>query len=340
MKPLVSVIIPVYNVESYIGETLKSVFNQTFKDFEIVVVNDGSKDNTLHVASEILSDSGFPFKIIDQINRGVSVARNVGMENSVGRYIKFLDGDDRLLPNAIEVLVNAIQKCGCGLVYGGQDVAALSGKVTQRYEDMYKQEWIYANYEKAIKEFLFSKVYISVNSCLIDRDLIDKFGLRFVPGAKYSEDNEFISKVIYYSNNVSYVGQSTCLLTVRPDSTTKMATLSVFHNAGSMKRLKRFFEAKGEYEIVEILERYSIPSAYAWSLGNLAYNGYPYRKWIKIAWNKTIRQYIKKFDIPFENKTNFHKQLLMTKSMYMFSPTLAYTVMRTVSMIYTRKTKR
>jgi len=57
-----------------------------------------------------LNDSGFPFKIVDQVNRGVSVARNVGMENSVGRYIKFLDGDDRLVPNAIETLVNAIQK--------------------------------------------------------------------------------------------------------------------------------------------------------------------------------------------------------------------------------------
>ncbi|HQO04782.1 MAG TPA: hypothetical protein PKW84_01505, partial [Fervidobacterium sp.] len=72
----------------------------------------------------------------------------------------------------------------------------------------------------------------------------------------------------------------------------------------------------------------------------LAYNGYPYRKWIKIAKNRTIRQYIKKFDIPFENKTNFHKQLLMTKCIYMFSPTLAYVTMRTVSMIYTLKTKR
>ncbi|HPC24063.1 MAG TPA: glycosyltransferase family 2 protein, partial [Fervidobacterium sp.] len=114
-------------------------------------------------------------------------------------------------------------------------------------------------------------------------------------------------------------------------------TLSAFHNAGSMKRLKRFFEAKGEYEIVEILERYSIPSSYAWSLGSLAYNGYPYRKWIKIAKNRTIRQYIKKFDIPFENKTNFHKQLLMAKSIYMFSPTLAYVVMRIARTLYNTK---
>jgi len=331
------VIIPAYNVEKYIGETLKSVFNQTFKDFEIVVVNDGSKDNTLQVVSEILNGSGFPFKIVDQVNRGVSVARNVGMENSAGRYIKFLDGDDRLVPDAIETLVNAIQKRGCGLVYGGQDVATISGKVIQRYEDMYKQEWTYANYKKAIKEFLLSKVHISVNSSLIDRELIDKFGIRFVPGAKYSEDNEFISKVIYYSNNVSYVGRSTCFLTVRPDSTTKMATLSAFHNVGSMKRLKRFFEAKGEYEIVEILERYSIPSAYAWSLGSLAYNGYPYKKWIKIAWNKTIRQNISKFGIPFENKTNFHKQLLMTKSLYMFSPTLSYVIMRIERILHNAK---
>jgi len=335
--PTVSVIIPAYNVEKYIEGTLNSVLNQTFKDFEIVVVNDGSTDNTSQVAKKILSSSGFPVKVIDQMNCGVSVARNVGMENSMGKYIKFLDGDDRLVPNAIEVLVREIQKCDCGLVYGGQDVITPAGKVIQRYEDMYNQEWVDATSEKAIKEFLLSKVHISVNSSLIDRESIDKFGLRFVPGAKYAEDNEFITKVIYYSQNVHYVGQSICLATIRPDSTTRTATLAAFHNVGSMKRLKRFFEAKGEYEIVEILERYSIPSAYAWSLGSLAYNGYQYKKWIKIAWNKTIRQNISKFGIPFENKTNYHKQILMAKSIYLLSPTLAYLVMRITSRVYNAK---
>lgn len=225
-------------------------------------------------------------------------------------------------------------------MYGGQDVATPAGKVIQRYENMYKQEWTDATSKETIRDFLLSKIYISTNSYLIDREIVDKFKVRFTPGAKYSKDNEFITKVIYCLKNVHYVGQSICLATIRPDSTTKAPTLAVFHNVGSMKRLKRFFEIKGEHEIVELLERYSIPSVYAWSLGNLAYNGYPYRKWIKIAMNKTIRQNIKIFDIPFKNKTKFHKQMLAAKSIYLLSPTIAYLVTRIAKVVYTLNSRK
>lgn len=340
MIPTVSVIIPAYNVEKYIESTLNSVLNQTFKDFEIVVVNDGSTDNTSQVAKKILSNSGFPFKVIDQVNRGVSVARNVGIENSIGKYIKFLDGDDRLVPNAIEVLVREIQKCDCGLVYGGQDVATVSGKILYKYEDMYQQDWTVAGSRDAIIDFLISKTHISCNSCLIVRRIIEEHNIRFTPGSKYGEDNEFLAKVIYYSNVVHYVGQSICLATYREDSTTKTATLSTFHNVGVMKRLKKFFEKNGQTEIVKILDEYAIPSLYAWSLGDLAYNGYPYRKWIKIARNGPIKENVKKFKLPFENKTKFHKQMLMAKSIYLFSPTLAYLVMRIAKVVYALNSRK
>ncbi|MFN3692324.1 MAG: glycosyltransferase family 2 protein, partial [Fervidobacterium sp.] len=94
-KPLVSVIIPAYNVEGYIEKTIESVLNQTYRNLEIIVVNDGSTDKTREIAYNILKNSGVNFKIIDQTNQGVSVARNVGIENASGDYIKFLDGDDR-----------------------------------------------------------------------------------------------------------------------------------------------------------------------------------------------------------------------------------------------------
>ncbi|MGB4752553.1 MAG: glycosyltransferase family 2 protein [Fervidobacterium sp.] len=340
MKPLISIIIPVYNVEAYISETLKSVFNQTFKDFEIIVVNDGSKDKTPQIVREILRSSTFPFKIIDQVNRGVSVARNVGFDHSEGRYIKFLDGDDKLVPNALEVLVNEIQKCSCGLVYGGQDVVTVSGKILYKYEDMYRQDWTVAGSRDAIIDFLISKIHISCNSCLIVRRIIEEHNIRFTPGSKYGEDNEFLTKVIYYSNVVHYVGQSICLATYREDSTTKTATLSTFHNVGVMKRLKKFFEENGQTEIVKMLDEYAIPSLYAWSLGDLAYNGYPYREWIKIARNGLIKQNIQKFKLPFENKTKFHKQMLMAKSIYLLSPTLAYLVMRIAKVVYTLNSRK
>lgn len=86
--PKFSIIIPVYNVEEYIDKCLESVFNQTEKDFEVIVVNDGTKDNSMSIVEK------YPVKIINQKNQGLSVARNHGVEKAQGEYLIFLDSDD------------------------------------------------------------------------------------------------------------------------------------------------------------------------------------------------------------------------------------------------------
>ena len=86
--PKFSIIIPVYNVEKYIKKCLDSVFNQTYKDFEVIVVNDGTKDNSMDIVKE------YDVKIINQRNGGLSSARNKGVEKAKGEYIIFLDSDD------------------------------------------------------------------------------------------------------------------------------------------------------------------------------------------------------------------------------------------------------
>lgn len=97
-QPLVSVIIPCYNQANYLGEAIESVFEQSHRRFEIIVVNDGSPDNTSEVAAL------YPqVREICQRNQGLAVARNVGFQGSKGEYLVFLDADDRLLPNALEI---------------------------------------------------------------------------------------------------------------------------------------------------------------------------------------------------------------------------------------------
>lgn len=100
--PRISVIIPVYNCESYIGEALKSILNQSVQDVEIIVVNDGSTDGTLSVA-EAFAEKDKNIRIISQTNSGKpAVARNVGLRHAAGEYICFLDGDDLFLPGKLE----------------------------------------------------------------------------------------------------------------------------------------------------------------------------------------------------------------------------------------------
>lgn len=90
-KPILSIIVPVYNVENYVEECIISLINQTIQDIEIIVVNDGSRDNSINLIKKI-NDSRI--KILDKVNGGLSSARNFGLKNANGKYIAFVDSDD------------------------------------------------------------------------------------------------------------------------------------------------------------------------------------------------------------------------------------------------------
>jgi glycosyltransferase involved in cell wall biosynthesis len=109
--PIVSVIIPVYNAEKYIGQTIRSVLNQTFRDFEIIVLNDGSKDSSGKIIQQLQKEDNriiyFPKE-----NSGVSDTRNIGISKASGQYIAFLDADDLWKPDNLAEKINAIKQTG------------------------------------------------------------------------------------------------------------------------------------------------------------------------------------------------------------------------------------
>ncbi|NUM50706.1 MAG: glycosyltransferase [Flavobacteriales bacterium] len=97
--PLVSIVIPCYNAEKFIGETIKSILSQSYKNIEVIIVNDGSTDDSIKIIKNSEAEN---IKIIEQKNSGVSIARNVGMQASIGEFIIFFDADDRMSPEFIE----------------------------------------------------------------------------------------------------------------------------------------------------------------------------------------------------------------------------------------------
>lgn len=108
---LISVIIPVYNVSNYIERCLQSVLEQTYKDIEIIVVDDASPDNSMVKAHRLLKNVENNVKIVSHpSNRGLSAARNSGVKNSTGDYLYFLDSDDEIPPTCIEALVSYIKE--------------------------------------------------------------------------------------------------------------------------------------------------------------------------------------------------------------------------------------
>ena len=117
MQPEISIIIPVYNIEYYIPRCLNSLSAQTFKNWECIIIDDGSNDNSLEICRQYAKKDS-RFIVIHQKNSGVAAARNIGIENARGNYIAFIDGDDTIEADSYEIMFNKAKEYQADIVQG------------------------------------------------------------------------------------------------------------------------------------------------------------------------------------------------------------------------------
>lgn len=181
----ISIIIPIYNVEEYLEECVNSVINQTFKDIEIICINDGSTDNSEKVAKK-LAKKDKRIKYISKKNEGLSATRNLGVEEATGEYVYFLDSDDYIELDTLEKCYNFAIENNLEVVYFGADSFYDSEKLKERkssYESYYKRKNIY---EVAPGQILF-------------REMLEKGEYRA------SIPMQFIKKSLIIENNISFI---------------------------------------------------------------------------------------------------------------------------------------
>ena len=192
----VSLIIPVYNVRDYLRKCLDSVAAQTYSDLEVIIVNDGSTDDSLEIALEYTSK--YPhFRCCTIENRGLGGARNYGMEQAQGDYFMFLDSDDYIAPNCVEVMVAAAVKNGSDLVAGGYYDIREDGVVLLTYKNAFKNATTSLEKEP---EILFNRA--SACCKLYKRQLIENF--RYVSKLWY-EDMRLTPKLYLHAKKITYV---------------------------------------------------------------------------------------------------------------------------------------
>ena len=126
---LVSIIVPVYNVAPYLREALDSIVNQTYKDLEILIIDDGSTDGSSAICEEYASKDP-RIRLIHQSNKGLSGARNTGLEHATGDYVAFIDSDDSVSPVFIESLVNAMTSSSASIAVCKFSIINTSGSMT------------------------------------------------------------------------------------------------------------------------------------------------------------------------------------------------------------------
>ena len=188
MSVTVSVIIPAYNAEKYIEKCLSSIQKQTFTDFEVIVVNDGSTDKTSDIIDSFVSvDSRFIR--IDQLNAGASEARNKGLDAAKGKYITFADSDDYVSENHLQVLTNGMNNSDlsvCGYIIEFPD-GREKGVINVGNGSFGKKELLNRILisENAIGGYLWNKMYLA--------DVIRENALKFPTGEKYMFEDVFFN---------------------------------------------------------------------------------------------------------------------------------------------------
>lgn len=193
---LVSIIIPCYNVEGYVSKCIQSICSQTYKNLQVIAVNDGSKDGTLnHLKS--LADVDARIEIIDKENAGVSAARNSGLEAAKGDYVVFVDGDDYLAPDYVDYMLEMA-------LASGSDMCISKDCFFKEGEEQVKDESLdVLTPEQATALLLSPRVIVGCWNKMFKKSFIDKFRLVFLTNLYYGEGLYFITRAAQLANHVT-----------------------------------------------------------------------------------------------------------------------------------------
>lgn len=205
--PIISVVIPVYNAGRFLWECVNSVRNQTFRQWEAILVDDGSTDKSVGICDKIVHDDP-RFRVIHKENGGVSSARNAGIDAARGQYLAFLDADDIMVPTYLQKMLDATETYATDLTICSYE----------RFRADWTQKYVFTRFSVVLMknrgEFL--TVYtdsrtnlfgISIWAKLYRMDIINAYGIRFDPEISYEEDCDFNMRYVEHVNTVAALGE-------------------------------------------------------------------------------------------------------------------------------------
>lgn len=196
---LISVIVPIFNAEGYLKKCLNSIVRQSYKDLEIILIDDGSTDSSGIICDEY-GNSDQRVKVVHKINEGVSVARNTALEMAGGRYICFVDSDDWLDPYALENLYRAQQESNADLVCGSvADIKSYKKKNYHIPNHVFQDEEIV----QAFLDYYFA--FCAPWGKLLKKRIIEEWNFVFNKNIPYGEDTSF---------NLNYIAKCSCVTSI------------------------------------------------------------------------------------------------------------------------------
>lgn len=322
--PKISIIVPIYNSEEYLKECLNSLVNQTFKDIEIICVNDGSTDNSLEIV-KYFAEKDSRIKVINQENKGQSAARNAGLKIASGEWITFIVSDDYIDLNTYEraLTVSNVDVICFGIEVYGDNLYATRQADNEYYKIKYKS-LVHLNNKIRLN------TDVSVCDKLFKKEIIDNYGIRFPEGIHF-EDAEFYWKYILCCKSANYIDEYFYHYRRREDSIMHNA----FHQKGIaiehlyiIEHLYKFMVANELYKnninlLIELFKQF-FSFAYintkpknqfeVLGLANIYANKYFSDKKIKCCFIKALRN--GKYDDIWEPDLKFYQKIFRVQKVY------------------------
>ncbi|MBO4213040.1 MAG: glycosyltransferase family 2 protein [Clostridia bacterium] len=206
MMPKISVIVPVYKAEKTLGRCVDSILGQTFTDFELLLIDDGSPDRSGELCDAYAAKDG-RVKVIHQENSGAAAARNVGMENAAGEYIAFVDSDDFIEPDFLKVLYDLSCRSGCDITMCNYR-SINGGSVEQVLHGFAEGTALDAD---GVKSVIFKNIvdrrtdgYFALWNKLIKAEVIRKNNIRFASGMSFGEDLCFLLDLFSATGGIAF----------------------------------------------------------------------------------------------------------------------------------------
>lgn len=263
-KPLISVIVPVYNTEKYLPKCIESIIGQTYKNLEIILVDDGSTDTSGKICDEYAKKDS-RIIVLHKKNGGQSSARNAGIEAARGKYLNLIDSDDEVAPSFIEELYNKYKEdvsvVVCGTLYKrlrqNTENAVYTNAIRKRRKNETKAAYLIHNLT------VDGRMYSSLNK-LYRMDVIRKNNLRFDEGRNFAEDTKFVIEYLKHADGeIAFVLKPLYIYNFGTSNSTIRKTSTVWKNwKKSYEDLKSYISGKPNLEerfwLMAVLARWRV----------------------------------------------------------------------------------
>lgn len=280
----ISVIMPIYNVEKYIENCIKSIINQDFENFEIVLVDDGSQDDSVKIVEAILDNTTLDYKVYKKPNGGVSSARNYGYKKANSDYVIFIDSDDVICENYLSILYNAAIETNADISICNYNFVKNQSIGTEKIPNTS----VYSSDEFS-NRFLKRNIDFILPTMLIRKEVLDSNKILFNENTSFSEDQQYMWECILASEIIAYTNVKGYGYYLRPCSTMTASGYDKIMN--------------GYYSFVDfssnVLIKYGVDVSFSkrvlsrWVVGTvftcsktLSFDGY--KSMLSIIWNNHI----------------------------------------------------